>query len=563
MKKILFFAIALLMVYSIPNAQAANEGGYVTFNVDRQYDVNERSQVQAVLAKTTSHFYFYVEKDWWDAQLPTAKSEMLTNLDFLSLEFSNHIYPTLTSVFGPEWKPGVDGDNKITILFHSMKENTGGYFRLADEYIKLQIPSSNEREMVYLPVSQINSTQLKVFLAHEFTHLIIFNQKDRLQNISEEVWLNEARADYASTILGYDDSYDGSNLQRRVGDFLNSPSDSLTEWQDTKYDYAIVNLFTHYLVDNYGINILTDSLKSKLVGIPSINEILLKNGYKENFGQIFANWTVATLINDCTTSLKYCYLNKNLKNVRVNTTINFLPFSQNSSLSVSNVIKNWSGSWQKIIGGNGDLTLEFSSLSGLDFKVPYITYDKNNQYKIGFLVLDNKQKGQINIKDFGAKYNSLVIIPSLQTKMIGFNGFELTYPYTFTASITTLSPEEDMDEIQKLLDQISVLKKQIAALQGGVEDGNSVSCTQLTANLYVGVLDSVSVSCLQEFLKFQGADIYPQGLVTGYFGTLTKQAVIRFQEKYRAEILTPLGLSGGTGFVGVSTRNKINQLLSL
>ena len=70
------------------------------------------------------------------------------------------------------------------------------------------------------------------------------------------------------------------------------------------------------------------------------------------------------------------------------------------------------------------------------------------------------------------------------------------------------------------------------------------------------------VKCLQEFLKNQGADIYLEGLVTGNFGVLTKNAVIKFQEKYMLEILSPLGLSQGTGYAGKSTRAKINQMIS-
>lgn len=64
------------------------------------------------------------------------------------------------------------------------------------------------------------------------------------------------------------------------------------------------------------------------------------------------------------------------------------------------------------------------------------------------------------------------------------------------------------------------------------------------------------VSALQEFLKRDIA-LYPEGLVTGFFGPATERAVQRFQTKYNI-VTKGTPATTGYGAVGPKTRNQLN-----
>ncbi len=75
----------------------------------------------------------------------------------------------------------------------------------------------------------------------------------------------------------------------------------------------------------------------------------------------------------------------------------------------------------------------------------------------------------------------------------------------------------------------------------------------IEADLYIGDKNTDDVADLQTYLMYEGS--YPEGLVTGYFGNLTKAAVKRFQAKY--------GIDPVTGNVAYKTRHKMKQLTGL
>ena len=95
-----------------------------------------------------------------------------------------------------------------------------------------------------------------------------------------------------------------------------------------------------------------------------------------------------------------------------------------------------------------------------------------------------------------------------------------------------------------------------------IDDASADAAVSLLAvrtqlRLPAGSVENEHETALDTFRNVPCGDVvrtYP------YFGNLTKQALVRYQNAFRTQILTPVGLSQGTGFFGPSTIKHINNL---
>ena len=153
--------------------------------------------------------------------------------------------------------------------------------------------------------------------------------------------------------------------------------------------------------------------------------------------------------------------------------------------------------------------------------------------------------------------------------------------FVFSLGVVNSAIAADDDDITKLQAQIAQLLEQIQGLQstqGGSSSrtasgtyttsssGSSAACPYTwTRNLSIGSTGD-DVRQLQRFLNgnpqtqvaVSGAG--SPGNESSYYGPATARAVSKFQEMYAAHILTPLGLTKGTGGLYTSTRKQLNSV---
>ncbi len=115
----------------------------------------------------------------------------------------------------------------------------------------------------------------------------------------------------------------------------------------------------------------------------------------------------------------------------------------------------------------------------------------------------------------------------------------------------------------KLLQQLAMARGE--SLEAKTNATTSEKTFRFSKTLQVGSKGD-DVKKLQQFLNNQGfvvakTGVGSKGKENTVFGASTKSAVIKFQEFYKKEILTPAGLSKGTGKFGGASIRKANEIL--
>lgn len=254
----------------------------------------------------TPHAYFFVDND--------ARTAGITEnqLKALAAAFEDVIHPTVSRVFGAAPDPGIDGDPRVYVVISPAVDNFGqdrglmGYFWSRDVLSRVDgslspRAHSNQKEIIFLTdkIFQQKSWTTYGTLAHEYTHLVVFNQKVLApsRSVPEETWLDEAMAMLAMDLCGFGLRNGNDEIARDIASFQEKPDQySLTDWfrNPRGFSYGLSYLFARYLYDRFSEGMIQDILASPQVGVAGVDSALARRGVA--FQDMFSDWSIANSI---------------------------------------------------------------------------------------------------------------------------------------------------------------------------------------------------------------------------------------------------------------------------
>jgi immune inhibitor A len=234
---------------------------------------------------------------WWTSVNATFAND--EEIVAAANNFEEEILPINRLIFGKEWSPGIDGDPRIHILMVQEEGwgNIFGYFSVVHEYPKSVEPASNEKEMFFVNLGPValDSAGFAGELSHELHHLIHWNQDQ-----NEDLWFQEAMSELAKFLVGAGPSRSRGSNNAEL--FAEDPTIPLTSWPErsdqlSRPHYGAVWLFSVYLLEQFGPDLVKNIVQNPAPGVIGIQEELAKLPNAPSFEDIYADWIVANLLN--------------------------------------------------------------------------------------------------------------------------------------------------------------------------------------------------------------------------------------------------------------------------
>lgn len=259
----------------------------------QQVFTTEDGEITATLMAVSEHAYFWVEDN-----LPVSNE----SVELAAAQLEDNYYARVNHLFGQPWAPGIDGDPRFSILHLAGAGNRYelGYFSDQDEYPKSLFRDSNEQEIVYLNMGQLELGSELYFgtLVHELQHLFQWNLDK-----NEATWFNEGLSQLAELYAG---------LQTvNPEPYLQQPDIRLNRWAyaDEVIDahYAGSFLFLAYCWEQLGESAVYELVRHPANGLMAVRAVLQGFQPDRSLQDFMADWAVANYLDDPFAGDRFAY----------------------------------------------------------------------------------------------------------------------------------------------------------------------------------------------------------------------------------------------------------------